>query len=98
MIRITVACAPGPNGRFDMDYYKTWRAALVQNLLDPIGLERFEIDHDAATGAVSGQLVFAPSPSLMADLGAVADDLAADAPNYTDPAATTSFSQIVHRS
>ncbi|MFE1602858.1 hypothetical protein [Methylobacterium sp. ID0610] len=98
MLRITVAYAVGPDGRFDLDYYASAHAALVHRLYDPVGLKRFEIDRDPKTNDVAAHLVFAPSATLMDQLEAAAPELIADGPNFTDITPRMTIATIVHQS
>ncbi|MET0359132.1 MAG: hypothetical protein ABW055_06795 [Pararhizobium sp.] len=98
MLRITVSYTIGPAGRFDLDYYTTRHAQLVHRLCDPIGLQRFEVDHDRTAGIVSAQLTFGASDTVMTDLAAVSAELAADGSNFTDITPTMTTAAIVHQS
>lgn len=84
MIKASVTYKLSPNSHFDMDYYLQEHTALVHKLCDDKGLVRLEVDRSSETGEVIAYLLFDSLEVFQATMGEVGDQLAADAPNYTD--------------
>ncbi|MFV0436387.1 MAG: EthD family reductase [Desulfopila sp.] len=89
MIRVSVFY---PNtGPFDMDYYRTKHMGLVNDLLQPMGLIRTEVDEGIssvppdkpALYAAVGHLIFDSLENMQKALSQHDPTFAADVPNFT---------------
>ncbi len=102
MIRISVMY-PNTDGKFDVGYYAGKHMDMVRERLQPMGLQRAEVDKgisglepgsDAPFVAI-GHLYFNSMEDFQKAFGAHAQEIMADTPNYTDIQPQFQFSEIV---
>ena len=103
MVRVSVMYPTTPGGRFNMEYYSTSHAALVQETLSEPGFIRFEIDQGLGgakpgvppTYVAVGHMIFTDTAAfqrLMSEHGRILNE---DVPNFTNIRATIQVSGMV---
>ncbi|BEU98802.1 EthD family reductase (plasmid) [Acidovorax sp. DW039] len=100
MIRITVSYPTALGQRFDHDYYQKQHAALIRELLQPLGLQRLEIDRVVSDGGgkpapfiAAAHMLFNDIATFKAAMAQHGKALAADLDNYTDTAPSVLISE-----
>lgn len=90
LAKITGTYRWSEDAQFDHQYYESAHARLTTELLEPLGLLRFECDRVVSSGSWSPGAVVATSSAYFSSVAAaqealvkVAAKLGADLPNYT---------------
>ena len=104
MYRVTVLYPRRDDGTFDLDYYRTSHAELIQKLLGPVeGFDGFTIDKglggampgDPPPFVALGHLNFKTMAALQQGMGAHGQEITADVPNFTNIQPQVVVSQVV---
>ena len=103
MVRLSVMYPATPGSRFDWDYYLGPHLELAHRLLDPLGLQKIEVDRGLGSfppGApppfhAVGHLFFRSLADLQTALGATAPQLIADQQNYAAGQSVVLISEVV---
>jgi uncharacterized protein (TIGR02118 family) len=103
MIRVSVLYPNEPGKKFDLDYYVKKHMKLVHDRLDPLGLQRIEVDRGVAGGgpgtpapfASIGHIYFNSVSDFQNAIGKHGKELFDDVPNFTDIQPRVQISEVI---